>query len=56
MDAILKIEYRKGGSDIAAAVRYMDNEMFKVIPLALNSFMSSRIIKRQPETLREARS
>ena len=56
MEAIMNIEYRKGGSDIAAAVRYMDNEMFKVNPLAQNSFMSSRIIKRQPEALREARS
>ena len=41
MEAVMNIEYRKGGSDIAAAVRYMDQEMFKVNPLAQNSVMSS---------------
>ena len=41
MEAIMNIEYRKGGNDIAAAVRYMDQEMFKVNPLVQNSVISS---------------
>ena len=43
MKAIMNIEYRKGGNDIAAAVRYMDQEMFKVNCLDQNSVMSSYI-------------
>ena len=46
MKAIMNIEYRKGGNDIAAAVRYMDQEMFKVNHLAENSVMSSYIRER----------
>ena len=45
MDAIMKIEYRKGGSDIAAAIRYMDQEMFKVNPSGQNLALSNMIQK-----------